>query len=215
MNKYLKESLMWFFILLPYVYLATIWNLLPDQVPTHFNLDGNVDSWSRKTSLLLIPCALGLSIYLLMFIIPAIDPKKKIMQMGEKYFSVRLLMTIFMSVLSIYILKTTNVGSLKNPNMLIALIGGFDAILGNYFQTVKPNYFLGIRTPWTLESEQVWKNTHRLAGRLWMIGGLLIVIISFTIQSTYALAFVFLFITLILAIVPIIYSYTEFKKLKS
>jgi uncharacterized membrane protein len=206
---------MWFFILLPYVYLATIWNLLPDQVPTHFNLDGNADSWSGKTSLLLIPGTLGLGIYLLMLIIPVIDPKKKIQQMGEKYFSVRLLMTIFISVLSIYILKMTNVGSLRNPNLLIALIGGFYAILGNYFQTVKPNYFLGIRTPWTLESEQVWKSTHRLAGRLWMIGGLLIVIISFAIQSNYALAFVFLIVTLILAIVPIIYSFSEFKKLKS
>lgn len=215
MNKYLKESFMWFFILLPYVYLATIWNLLPDQVPTHFNLDGNADSWSGKTSLLLIPGTLGLGIYLLMLIIPVIDPKKKIQQMGEKYFSVRLLMTIFISVLSIYILKMTNVGSLRNPNLLIALIGGFYAILGNYFQTVKPNYFLGIRTPWTLESEQVWKSTHRLAGRLWMIGGLLIVIISFAIQSNYALAFVFLIVTLILAIVPIIYSFSEFKKLKS
>lgn len=215
MNKYLKESFMWIFILLPYVYLATIWNLLPNEVPTHFNLDGNVDNWSSKTSLLLIPCALGLGIYLLMLIAPAIDPKKKIQQMGDKYFSVRLLMTIFISVLSIYILKMTHVGSLQNPNMLIALIGGFVAILGNYFQTMKPNYFLGIRTPWTLESEQVWKSTHRLAGRMWMIGGLLIVFISFAIQSNFALAFVFLFITLIIAFVPIIYSYTEFKKLKS
>ena len=215
MNKYLKESFLWFFIVLPFIYLATIWNQLPIEVPIHFGIAGNADNWSTKLFLLFIPCSLGFGIYILMLIMPYIDPKKKIYQMGEKYYLMRLLTTIFISALSIFILNKSNSGSMKNPTMLIALIGGFIAIMGNYFQTVKPNYFLGIRTPWTLEDEQVWKNTHRMAGRIWMVSGILIVILSFLIKSNSSMILIFLFITIIISIIPIIYSYTEFKKLKS
>jgi uncharacterized membrane protein len=87
-------------------------------------------------------------------------------------------------------------------------------MLGNYFQTVRPNYFIGIRTPWTLENEQTWKKTHRLGGRLWMAGGILIVFISFIIRSNNALAITFAIILSVMVIVPIVYSYIEFQKEK-
>jgi len=96
--------------------------------------------------------------------------------------------------------------------LLIALIGALYAILGNYFQTLKPNYFIGIRTPWTLENEQIWKKTHRLAGRLWIAGGLLTIIISFLINSNLVLVIFFGIITTIIVLVPIVFSYTEFQK---
>ena len=147
-----------------------------------------------------------------MLLIPRFDPKKKIEQMGEKYFSLRLVMTLFMTVISVYILYSGN-GNKIDVRILIALIGGFDAVFGNYLQTVKPNYFIGIRTPWALENEQTWKKTHRLAGRMWMMAGIVIVLLSFIIQSNYALGILFAIITATIVVVPIIYSYTEFKKL--
>jgi uncharacterized membrane protein len=153
---------------------------------------------------------LGIGTYLLMLFIPSFDPKKKIQQMGEKYYSLRLLMTLFMSAISVYILYSGD-GNKINPNVLIALIGAFYAFFGNYLQTVKPNYFIGFRTPWTLENEQTWKNTHRLAGRMWMAGGLFIIFISLTINNV-ALGILFAIITIIIVVVPIIYSYTQFKK---
>ncbi|HLF63325.1 MAG TPA: SdpI family protein [Saprospiraceae bacterium] len=214
MNKYVKEIVLWALIVLPYVYLAIIWNKLPDVVPIHFNLAGNADDWSSKTTLLFLPGALGLGIYLLMLFIPALDPKRKIQQMGGKYYSLRLMLTFFFSVLTIYILYITQTGSLEKPNMLIALIGALFAMFGNYFQTIRPNYFVGIRTPWTLENEQVWKKTHRLAGRLWMPGGALIVLISFIVNSNLALAIIFGVILFFMVIVPVVYSYTEFQKEK-
>ncbi|HEY4481871.1 MAG TPA: DUF1648 domain-containing protein, partial [Candidatus Brocadiaceae bacterium] len=111
----MKEILLWALIVLPYVYLATIWNMLPDVVPIHFNLAGNADDWSSKTTLFFLPGALGLGIYLLMLIIPTLDPKKKIQQMGGKYYSLRLMLTFFFSVLTIYILYITQTGSLEKP----------------------------------------------------------------------------------------------------
>jgi uncharacterized membrane protein len=212
MNKYLKESVLWAFIALPYVYLTTIWNKLPDQVPTHFNMEGVANDWSSKTALLFIPGALGIGIYFLMLIIPILDPKKKIQQMGDKYYTLRFILTIFFSILATYLLNVSNTGSLKNPNMLFALIGMLFAMLGNYLQTLRPNYFIGIRTPWTLENEQVWKNTHHLGGRLWIVGGALITILAFFIKNNHVYSNIFGVLILLMVIVPFVFSYSEFKK---
>ncbi|OCB78448.1 SdpI family protein [Flavobacterium crassostreae] len=215
MNKYLKESILWAFVALPYVYLTTIWNKLPEQVPTHFNIEGIANDWSSKTTLLFIPGALGIGIYFLMLIIPILDPKKKIQQMGDKYYTLRFMLTIFFSLLATYLLYASDTGSLKNPNMLFALIGVLFAMLGNYFQTVRPNYFIGIRTPWTLENEQVWKSTHRLGGRIWIVGGVLIAILAFFINNNHLFAIIFGVIISLIIIVPVVFSYTEFKKEKN
>jgi len=179
MNKYLKELILWALILLPYAYLVTIWRELPDKVPTHFNFEGKANGWSNKTTMLFMPGVFGVGIYALMLAIPFLDPKNKIQQMGDKFFVLRFMLTLFTSALMTYLLYAGNAGSLKNPGLLVGLIGALFAMLGNYFQTIRPNYFIGIRTPWTLENEQVWKKTHLLSGRLWMVGGIVIVILSF------------------------------------
>jgi uncharacterized membrane protein len=213
MNKYLKEFLLWALIALPYFYLATIWNQLPEQVPIHFNLKGVANNWSSKTVLLIIPGALGLGIYLLMLAIPALDPKKKIQQMGGKYYSIRFILTLFTSIIAGSLLYAVKTESL-NPILVFALLGGLFAILGNYFQTVRPNYFIGIRTPWTLQNEQVWKKTHHLGGLLFTAGGILIIILAFAI--TKQIFFIlFILILSIMVIVPIVFSYTEFQKEKN
>lgn len=215
MNKYLKESVLWAFIVLPYVYLATIWNKLPEQVPTNFNLEGVANDWSSRSTLIFIPGALGIGIYLLMLIIPVLDPKKKIQQMGEKYYTLRFMLTFFFSLIITYILYAINVGSINNPNMLFALFGVLFAMFGNYFQIIRPNYFIGIRTPWTLENEHVWKKTHHLGGRLWMAGGVLIAILAFVINNNQLFSTIFGVIIFLMVIVPVVFSYTEFQRKNS
>jgi len=83
-------------------------------------------------------------------------------------------------------------------------------VFGNYFQTIKPNYFIGIRTPWTLESPEVWKKTHRLGGQIWFVGGLVIAVCSMLIPSVYSMKIVIASF-LILALIPVIYSYLYFR----
>ena len=156
MNKYFKEPVLWALMVLPYVYLATIWSELPDRVPTHFTIDGTANDWSNKTTLLYIPGALCLGIYLLMLVVPILDPKRKIQQMGDKYYTLRFIITLFISLISTYILLLSK-GDLNNPKILLGLLGALLAVSGSLFKTISPNYFLGIRTPWTLENEQVWK----------------------------------------------------------
>ena len=214
MNKFFKELILWILILIPFIYLAAIWKDLPAQVATHFDFGGTPNDYTAKSDMIYLIGALGIGTYLLMLFIPRFDPKKKIEQMGDKYYSLRLLMTFFMSGISLYLLYI-GVKGIIIPNVLIGMIGAFDAAFGNYLQTVKPNYFIGIRTPWTLENEDIWKSTHRLSGRMWLIGGLVTILLSIILKNNVALGIIFALITLIIVVVPIVYSYVEYKKLKS
>lgn len=212
MNRFIREILLWIMMLIPYGYLAFIWNDLPDQVPTHFNISGKADDWSGKSTLLLVPSAIGVFIYGLMLLVPFFDPKRKLNRMGDKYHSLRFILVLFMSGISVYLLYVSKVGQIENPQWLLAIIGLMFTMLGNYFQALRPNYFVGIRTPWTLENEEVWKKTHYLGGRLWMAGGLLIVICSFVVKAHVPLLIIAGVILLILIIVPVAFSFLEFRR---
>ena len=201
-------------VLIPFIYLAYIWNSLPETVPTHWNYKGEIDAWGKKSSLILIMFLLPVLTYVLFSIIPFIDPKKKIQAMGNKYHNLKFLMTLFMSALAIFILYSVKEQSITNPAFIILAIGLLYIILGNYMKTLKANYFIGIRTPWTLENETVWKKTHALAGKLWFIGGLAIIISSLTTNKNFNSIF-FISITIIIAVIPLIYSFLEFNKIKA
>ena len=202
-------------IALPIIYLAIIWNGLPNELPMHWNIKGEVDRWGSKSELWIMPFLLPGLIYLIMLIVPAIDPKQQLEKMEGKYEQFKFIMVLFMSILALYIIYSAQQQSLMAPNALFVLIGLMFAGIGNYFQTIKPNYFLGIRTPWTLENEIVWKQTHKMGGVLWMVGGLVIVGISLLFSKMSTLFMVlFLSITTLLCIIPLIYSYQLFQKLK-
>jgi len=214
MNKYVKEAILIGIALLPYLYLSQIWSSLPDQVPTHFGIDGKPNDYSSKYMLAIFPALFGLGFYAICLFAPKIDPKKRIEQMGEKYYSLRLLLGGFFSFMVFYIIYAAYKGEMSNPGILLGGLGGLFAILGNYFQTVRPNYFIGIRTPWSLENEDNWKATHRLAGKLWMAGGLTIMGVCIFISKPEILIGLFLGITLFIAFVPMGYSYWFFNQQK-
>ncbi|MGC1204653.1 MAG: SdpI family protein [Flavobacteriaceae bacterium] len=201
-------------VLIPFIYLAYIWNSLPETVPTHWNYKGEIDAWGKKSSLILIMFLLPVLTYVLFSIIPFIDPKKKIQAMENKYHNLKFMMTLFMSALAIFIIYSVKEQSITNPAFIILAIGLLYIILGNYMKTLKANYFIGIRTPWTLENETVWKKTHALAGKLWFIGGLAIIISSLTTNKNFNSIF-FISITIIIAVIPLIYSFLEFNKIKA
>lgn len=200
-------------VLLPFIYLAYIWNQLPEKVPVHWNSLGEIDRYGEKIELLLIPILLPLLVYVIFLIVPRIDPKNKLHQMGNKLQAIKTLMVVLMSVLALFILYSAKHQSFNNPNYMVLLIGVLYIVLGNYFKTIKPNYFIGIRTPWTLENETVWKDTHRLGGKMWFIGGIIVVLSSLMLDHKQNFT-LFLIITTILALVPVVYSYIRFKKEK-
>lgn len=208
-----KESPLWAIIVLPLIYLAYIWKQLPDQVPVHWNINGEVDRYGSSSELILM-ALLPLFVYLTFLIIPKIDPKKKLYKMGNKFQHLKIWFMIIMSMLSLYILYSAMHQSLVIHNYMLLIIGFLFIMLGNYFKTIQPNYFIGIRTPWTLENETVWKETHRLAGKIWFVGGILIVLASL-ILSKQLITYVFITTLVIMIAIPILYSYFKFEDIKN
>jgi len=202
-------------VLLPFIYLAFIWNTLPEKVPVHWNIQGEIDRWGSKAELLLIPILLPLLIYIIMLVVPLIDPKKRIAQMGGKYYQLKFVLVLFMSALAILLLYLVQNHSLFSPQLLFMFIGLLFVVLGNYLQSVKPNYFIGIRTPWTLENEMVWKKTHKIGGKLFLAGGILMILVCFIVDNNPKLIFTLsMVITGIITLVSVLYSYLIFRKLE-
>ncbi|MGB2685524.1 MAG: DUF1648 domain-containing protein, partial [Olleya sp.] len=92
---------------LPFIYLAYIWNTLPETVPTHWNASGEIDGYGSKNSLLLIPFMLPVLVYIIMTIAPKIDPKNKIATMGKKYEQLKFFLVLFMSILALFIIYSS------------------------------------------------------------------------------------------------------------
>jgi uncharacterized membrane protein len=200
-------------VLLPFIYLAYIWNQLPEKVPMHWNIKGEIDRYGEKVELIIIPIFLPLLVYIIFLVVPKIDPKNRLNKMGNKLQTIKFLLTTLMSILALLIIYTAKNESFTNPNYMVLIIGVLYIVLGNYFKTLKANYFIGIRTPWTLEKETVWKKTHELGGKLWFIGGIIVVIASLILRKETNFT-VFLIITGIITIIPIVYSYLTFKNEK-
>ena len=198
-------------VLIPFIYLTFLWNKLPEKIPTHWNSKGEIDHWGDKYTLIGMVFLLPVLTYLLMLIIPKIDPKKRMDIMGGKYYQLKFALVLFMSFLAMFIVYSSQSKTIAKPNFIFALIGILIVVMGNYFKVIQPNYFLGIRTPWTLENKEVWKSTHLFASKLWFIGGLLIMVGAFILPNEINLV-VFLFIIGLIVIVPTVYSYIHFKK---
>lgn len=209
-----KEVPLLIVVLLPFLYLGYLYANLPETVPTHWNAHGEIDGWGSKSILWIIPFATSFLGYTLLSLAPKIDPKGQIKQMGAKFYQLKFIVVLFLAALGLYILYATQQQSMSSPKIIFILLGVFFTALGNYLPSVKPNYFIGLRTPWTLESPTVWKKTHRFAGKLWVIGGLVIIIVSLMISQTQNII-AFIAIVSIMILIPLIYSYIWYKQEKT
>lgn len=166
------EILIWAVIAAPFLYLAAIYGQLPEEVPTHFDANGQPDDYSSKSTLVAILFMVSVPANALIMLLPSIDPKRNFDQFPGAFQRFRLVIALALAALGVMIIyASTHAGF--NPLRAIAVImGGMFAGMGNYLGSVKPNYFVGIRTPWTLENETVWRKTHRVGGRWFFIAGL-------------------------------------------
>ncbi len=198
-------------VAIPFIYLIVIWNALPENVPVHWNLEGEIDRYGSRATLWMIPILLPLLTYLTFLFAPLMDKKGHLGKMGANYNRLKFSVVLFTAVLASYILFAAREQTMSLPSMIPGLIGLLFAVLGNYFPVLKQNIYIGIKTPWTLKSEMVWDKTHRLAGRYWFFGGLIIVVSSLFLDHSMTVT-VLLVVTTVIAIVPIVYSYMSYKK---
>jgi uncharacterized membrane protein len=214
MNKYFKY-LGWFIILSPAAYLALVWHRLPDRIAIHFGLDGTPDRFGTQNSLLilvLVITSINLLAYLLLTNIHRIDSRKSATENRFKMERIGLAIAVFITVVLFIIINTAFSPDTKlSMRVIFAGIGLLFCLLGNYMYTIKPNYYAGIRLPWTLGNKENWRKTHLLAGKLFFIGGLLLALVCMLIPSgVYIIAFFLLL--LIIIIVPSVYSYRLYKQ---
>jgi len=200
--------------LLPLLYLADIYGTLPQSVPMHFGLDGQPDKYGSKSEMawfIVLFSAVPVGIYLLLKYLPKIDPKKTVAYSAETFFKISILLVIFFAALEIFIIKASLEGSFTFNKFLFPAMGLFFAYLGNLMHNIKSNYFVGIRTPWTLENEDNWRATHRLGGKIWFAGGICLTILTLLLENKYAIV-AFISITVIISVIPVAYSFIYFKK---
>ncbi len=172
--------------LLPILVVIFMWSKLPIEVPMHFDINGKVNRYGSKLELFLVITLLNAMIYFLFKYLPKIDPKKK---MNEKSLEIlRMVVSVFICLISFLVLgssftQTVDIISQGLPIGMCVLM----LLLGNYMPLFKPNYFIGIRTPWTLENEDVWKRTHIFFGKLWFWMGIIFLPLSLVVPGEYAI----------------------------
>ena len=206
-NKF-KALLSSVLILLPVLFGLAVWDKLPEKIATHWGPDGNPDQYSSKLFAVVCLPVLVMVIHWLCLFLSKLDPKNK----GQNKKIVGLVFWICPAVSLLCSCFTYfeafkiafNVGGI-----CIAFLGILFIVIGNYMPKTKQNYTIGLKIPWTLNDEENWNATHRFAGRLWVIGGILMLPAAFL--PTALLPFV-LIVILPLAIIPMIYSYRLYKK---
>jgi uncharacterized membrane protein len=214
MKNLKNDWLIWMIILTPYLFVAYFWDKFPEQIATHFGIDGQPNDYSSKvTGLILFP-GINIMMYFLFIIMPKIDPSRKNYGLFQDKF--KIIRVLLHALLSFITMVTVFYSLGYQFNLTFVIYYGllvFFLVMGNYMGNVRHNYFIGVRTPWTLANETVWTKTHRLTAKVWVAGSLLMMAVLPFLPIEMGGTFFAIFIAVI-AIVPIVYSYLEFKKLK-
>ncbi len=212
MKKNLTNLIAVVIALLPLAYLAISWPSIPALVPLHFNLEMKPDRMGQKSELWLVAgifTGISLFVYFLMTNLNLIDPKRKEAMPSDAFRKLSFGLVVFLAALNVIIISSAK-GGVVLQNFLFPLIGLLLAFIGNYMNNIKPNYFAGIRLPWTLSDDDNWRKTHHLAGRIWFAGGLLLAIASLLLPVKIAVP-LFIATVVIMSLIPAVYSYRLFK----
>ena len=203
---------MWLLALLPLLLVAVFYTRLPDQVPMHWGIDGEVNRWGSKSELWLMG-ALGPLFALLFQFLPRLDPRKRSYEKFQKYYeATALVLTAFIAVImGVTLAEILRPGTLSLGRVISALVGLLFLFVGNLMGKVKPNFFMGIRNPWTLSDPDVWNRAHRLGGGLFFLAGLVTVISALLLPEAVTF-WVLLAGALAAALVPTVMSYLWYRK---
>lgn len=201
------------FPFVPLIFVGYRWSQIPAIVPLHFGINMNPDRFGPKLELLWTVIFLGfisISLTLLIKYLPKIDTKKNLENQKGILESIGLGMSIFMAIIGFFMVQSGISGGGKGSIMayIPMLILFFMAFLGNYMINIKRNHFIGLRLPWTMKSESVWRKTHQFAGKLIFYGSLVGIVIVFFISD---LKLRMIFTGVLLIIILAISTYYSYK----
>ncbi|HEX2534994.1 MAG TPA: SdpI family protein [Chitinophagaceae bacterium] len=201
----------------PLLYLRIIYPSLPETIPAHFSLDGYPDRFGPRRQLWGLAALLtvvNFLVFLLLTNVYRIDPRPGAGANRERMNRIALAVVCFTSGVLFLVIRTS---AAQAPHFsgrwLFMGIGLLFCVIGNYMYNLKPNYFAGLRLPWTLESASNWRQTHRLASYLWFAGGLLIALLAALLPFTPSLIAVGI-IGILMSVIPVVYSFRLYRKEK-
>lgn len=191
---------------------AYYYDQLPDTLATHWGINGQANGYSPKLEGLLIIPAISVFIVALFMILPRIDPLRKNYASFRKYYDGTFVMlTGFFTCLQALIIFWNLGYAFSFGGMLAFAFGILFYYLGILLEKAKQNWFVGIRTPWTLSNAKVWDKTHKLGGKLFKAVGMVTFIGAFILDSILIISVA---LVIAAAIAAVVYSYLEFRKLK-
>ena len=195
--------------ILPILAGLILWNKLPDQIATHWGAGGEVNGWSSKAFAVFGMPAFLLAMHWACILATLADPKNK--YIARKPFRLVVWIIPVISLLMSFIIYATALGADIRVDMIVTLFMGILFIaVGNYLPKCRQNYTIGIKLPWTIHDEENWNRTHRLAGRVWTIGGALILLTALIGQPM-----ILFFIFAAMVLIPTVYSYLYYRKNRS
>jgi uncharacterized membrane protein len=194
---------------------AWLYPSLPDQIPTHWNIRGEVDGYGGKWTLFVLPVTMLLMLALFYFL-PALSPKHfEVDTFRSTYLYIMVLTTglfAYMEGVLLYVVHhaVANAATVDIGRAFIAGLFLFFTLLGNVIGKVRRNFYIGVRVPWTLASDRVWNDTHRLAAWVMVAAGL----IGFLITITGLSLILAIGVLISSALVPVVYSFVHYKALE-
>ncbi len=200
-----------FLCLLPMVLGLYLYPQLPEQIPSHWSFDGTVDGYMSKDGMVFgMPLFMASMTVFVSFMLTQ-DPKRRNQAGAMQVLSLWLcpVMGVLLVPLSLYIALGYD---LPITVVVCGFVGVLLVIVGNYLPKSKQSYTVGIRLPWTLNSEENWNRTHRLAGKVWVIGGLALVVMACFIGRVSWFSEIFMMILVSLSLIPTGYSYHLYRK---
>ena len=184
---------------------------LPGQVVTHWGFDGEPNGWSSPIVAALVLPVIAAVLLLVFLVIPRIDPRRESWEMhGATYWLMTNLVLCFVLCMHIVVLGSGLGWKVSMSRMVPIAVGALFVVLGNFMPRMRPNWFMGIRTPWTLSSDEVWRRTHRIGGVCFMLAGVLIAVIGFA-RGTMA-PIIIIAGAGVSVLMPIVYSWVLWRR---
>lgn len=207
-----QDWYIWLMIVATFLVGILFYPRLPARMPIHWDSAGHVDGYgSRAFGAFATPC-IAAALYLLLCVVPLIDPRagnyKKFKGSYQmiKCLTITLFLVMQICTILVSLGVRIDIGIVTGVMVSVLFI-----LLGNVMGRFRHNYFVGFRTPWTLASEEVWRKTHRLAGPIWVLGGL--ANLALTLFAGRLVAIGTLLVVAVMVLLPCVYSYLVFRRI--
>lgn len=173
------EMLLIGFLVIQTIAAIVLYPKLPARIPTHWDMDGQVNGWTGRLWGILLPLLISFGVYFLYLCIPLLDPKRKISTDQKGYTAFRVGTQVLTFAIFSFVMTNALGIPLSMDRLVPAAVSLLLVVFGIYMGKIQPNYFIGIRTPWTLENSEVWRKTHKLGGPVYIAIGLISLLGSF------------------------------------